>query len=290
MPKSTSHTTTVVILFSILTIILEFTAYYFLSSFAVTLLLTGFMALLFCHLTLTFCLHYESCFSYQLLHLMIWGIVLFLLYIGNDSALIAFSPRLFLMPGIHWAICILYCIVRNLWDENMRYSNFKGYFRNSSILFLLVYTASLIYFLFLGNTDGNYHRDLRSINFVPFLTLAGLITDFMDKKGGLSQIFLYLSDRTLIYIPYGFFIILMARRKSRLLRFLLLLLFPALVEVLQRVLLLGKGDLEDILYGLLGGFAGGLLFHLLNSIYSDVKGEDFLANSRRFSYRSTLHF
>lgn len=290
MPKSTSHTTTVVILFSILTIILEFMAYYFLDISVVTLLITGLLALLFCHITLTLTLHYEACFSYQLLHVLIWGIIFFLLSMGNTSAFLTFSARLFLFPAIHWSVCVVYCIIRNLKDEGSRYTNFKGYFRGSSILFLLLYGFALYFFLFLHNTDGNYHTDLLAINFVPFLTLAGMITDLMDKNTQLPQIFLFLTDRILLFLPYGFFLILIARRKSRLLRFLLLLLFPVVLEILQRILLLGKGDVEDVLYGLLGGFIGGLFYHLLNRIYTEIKGEHFLESSRRSSYRSTLHF
>jgi glycopeptide antibiotics resistance protein len=93
-----------------------------------------------------------------------------------------------------------------------------------------------------------------------------------------------------VYLPYGFFIVLTARRNTRLVRFALLLFFPVVAEVLQRLLLLGKGDLEDVLYGLLGGFVGGLCYHLLNRIYDDYKGENFLESHRRRSYGSSLRF
>lgn len=291
MPKSTSYTTTATILFSILTLVLELGAYYFLTVSIFTFLITAFLALLFSHLTLVISQHFESCFTYQLLHLLMWGIILFLLYIGNDSDFISFSLMLFLFPFMHWACCILYSILRNLLDEGGRLTGFRNYFRNSSVLFLLVYTAFLIYWLFLANTDSRFHAESFSINFVPFLTLASLITDLIDKNITLSHIFAFLGDRALIYLPYGFFCILLAKRQSRLIRFLLLLLFPILLEVLQGLLAIGSSDIEDVFYGLLGGFLGGLLYHLLNRIYRNIKGMEFLATSRRFySNRSSLHF
>lgn len=291
MPKSTSYTTTATILFSILTLVLEFGAYYFLTVSIFTFLFTAFLALLFCHLTLTISQHFETCFSYQLLHLLMWGIILFLLFIGNDSDFISYSLQLFLFPFIHWACCVLYSILRNLWDEGGRFTGFKNYFRNSSLLFLLVYAAFLVYWLFLSNTDSSFHTESFSVNLIPFLTLASLITDFIDKNITLSHIFAFLGDRALIYLPYGFFCILLARKQPRLIRFLLLLLFPFIIEVLQGILQLGSSDIEDVLYGLLGGFSGGLLYHLLNRTYQNVKGMDFLATSRRFySGRSSLHF
>ncbi|SHO47822.1 VanZ family protein [Anaerocolumna xylanovorans] len=291
MQKSTSYTTTAVILFSILTIVLEFTAYYFLKVSLLAFIITALLALLFCHTVLVLGLHFEACFSYQLLHLLMWGIILFLLYVGNDSDIITYSARLFLFPVIHWICCIIYCTLRNLWDEGSRYTNFKKYFRNSSILFLLLYTVFLVLWLFLHNTDYSYNKELSSLNLVPFFTLAGFITDFMDKNRTLSQIFFYLADRVLVYLPYGFFIILLMKRSSRLVRFLLLLLFPLVIEGLQALLSFGRCDIEDILYGLLGGFIGALLYHLLNRTFRNVKGMDFLETSRRFySNRSSLHF
>ncbi len=288
MPKSTSHTTTAVILFSILTIVLEFAAYYLLKLSPVTFIITGLMALIITHVVLTLGYQFEACFSYQLLHVLIWGIVLFLLHTGNGSDFIQFSPLLFLFPAIHWGICVLYCIFRNLMDESTRFTNFKGYFIGSSIVFLLLYFVFLCYWLFLNNTDNSYQSDLKAVNFVPFLTLAGFITDFIDKELTLSQILAFLADRIFVYLPYGFFIILLARRNTRLVRFALLLLFPVAVEVLQRLLLLGKGDLEDVLYGLLGAFVGGLCYHLLNRIYDNYKGENFLESHRRRSYSRYL--
>lgn len=291
MPKSTSYTTTAVILFSILTIVLEFTAYHFLKVSGSAFIITALLAFLFCHTVLVLSLHFETCFSYQLLHLLMWGIILFLLSAGNDSEIIPYSAWLFLFPVIHWICCMIYCILRNLWDESGRYMNFKGYFRNSSIVFLLLYTIFLVLWLFLHNTDYHYNEELSSPNLVPFFTLAGFITDFMDKNRTLSQIFSYLADRVLVYLPYGFFIILLMRRSSRFLRFLLLLVFPLVIEGLQALLSLGRCDIEDVLYGLLGGFLGALLYHLLNRTFCNVKGMDFLETSRRFySNRSSLHF
>lgn len=291
MQKSTSYTTTAVILFSILTLVLEFTAYYFLKVSVLTSIITVLTGLLFCHAILTLSLHYETCFSYQLLHVLMWGIILLLLYVGNDSELISYSAWLFLFPIIHWTCCSIYCILRNLWDEGGRYTNFKGYFRNSSILFLVVYAVFLIFWLFLSNRDSRYNTELSSFNLVPFLTLAGYITDLIDKNITLSQIVFYLADRVLIYLPYGFFIILLAKRNSRFIRFLILLLFPAAIEIVQGIFNLGRSDLEDMLYGLLGGFLGALLYHLLNRTYRNVKGMDFLETSRRFySNRSSIHF
>ncbi len=288
MQKSSAHLTTITILLSILTITVQFCTYYFFGAALVTFGLTSIIILLFSHILLEQFMNYESCFSYILLNLFISFLIILLSYYGGKDSILTYTEGLLLFIILNWAIPVVYCIFRCLFDRGPKYSQFNLFYRNISIVFVLFYAGVLIYLLFTGNTGRS---DMHSINFAPFVTIATRIEDFIEGQIGLGDLVPYFTKGIVLYIPYGFYTILLLRYFGRLTRTLSLFILPLLVEVIQSVFQLGKGDIDDVILAFIGGFLGALCYHILNTIFRSVTDEDFLSERSSYSfYGNSLHF
>ncbi|MFV0343639.1 MAG: VanZ family protein [Anaerocolumna sp.] len=285
MKKNYSHSTTFIILFSIVTVILQFTAYYFVDSFLLALGIGSILCLLCDRILLQLTNNHGACFSYSLLNVLLCSIILLISYLGNTEDLFPFEQKLYLFLFINWFIPLLHSIISDIADTKDRIHGFTMFFRNSSIVFGAFYLIAVIKFLFLQNT--NYiivTSDLNIINLIPFYSLATLIEECLKAQRDVTDIVTYFIQGIIPFIPYGFYIILILHRQGRFIHFLVLLLFPIIIEVLQYVTLLGKADIEDALLGLLGGLIGALMYHGLNTLHNYTKDRDFLEEQIRIRY------
>lgn len=292
MKKNYSQITTFIILFSIVTVILQFATYYFINSFLLVIGISSALCLLCTRILLQVTKNYGACFSYSLLNVLLSFIIIILSYLGNTQGLFPFEEKLYLFILINWLVPHLNSIFTDMIDTQDKNSGFKTFFRNSSIVFGVFYFLGILNFLFINNTDYFLiETDLTKVNFIPFYTLATLIEHHISGVDSLHYVGTYLLQGIIPFIPYGFYIILLLRRQWRLLQFVALLLFPILIEVLQWITFLGKADIEDILLGLLGGFIGALIYLALNTLHNRTKDRDFLTNQVRYNfYRETYRF
>jgi glycopeptide antibiotics resistance protein len=245
--------------------------------------------LLFNHILLEKFLSYDPCFSYTLLNLFISLLIIIFSYLGGKNNILSYQPALLIFPAADWFIATFYCILRCLFDRGPRFSNFQVFYRNVSIVFILSYTVLLIFILiYPGNSISS---DYSNLNIIPFFTVATVIEDYINGKVTTDFIIQYLTKGIFLFVPYGFYVILLLRRSARLIRAFALLLLPVLIEVVQFTFLYGKADIDDIILGWLGGIIGGLSFHLLNLIFRTISDEGFLEKRSRYSsYHSSLHF
>ena len=292
MKRGSINNATLIILFSIAAVLVQFTAYYLLDSNYLRFGIAAIICLLFCHIILEQTLNYEFCFSYSLLNIFLCTIIILLSFVGSKETILTYHPVLFLFIAIDWLIPLLYSMIRNLADSSLKYSDFNVFYRNTSIVFIIFYLAILIVFLFLRNNSFvSYFTDISSINYIPFLSLATLIEHHISGYFTMAELLKYLALCIALFIPYGFYSTLMFRYQSRILRFLALLFLPLIIEILQLVFLLGKCDIDDVLLGLLGGFIGAILYHIVNTVYRTITDEDFLYTRTRYSfYGSSIHF
>lgn len=292
MRRSPIHVATLIILLSIITVVVQFSLYYFLGITVVTFVLSGILILICSHIFLELSLSYESIFSYTLLNTLVCLIIIGLSYYNEGTSFINYHSILLLFVIINLVLPIIYGTLRTLLDRSQKYINFKSFYYNCSYLFIVLYISTIIYYLFVNNAGYIiYYNDLSKINFIPFLTLATLIEDYIDSFTSLTSIAYYLLIGIAIYIPYGFFISLFLRNQSKIIKLLCLIIFPFIIEALQIILLLGKCDIDDIILGVIGGFIGTLFYYLQNQIFRFIKNEDFLSQRSRYSfYRNNLHF
>lgn len=290
MHRSANHSATLIIILGILTIMIQFGFYYLLGPSLLTIGIAVLLVLLCSHIILEQSHNFESCFSYSLFNIFLCIIIILLSYMGNNSIL-PYQPFLLLSVIFNWLVPLLYCIIRSLMDESEKYSNFNTFYRNISIVFLLIYIGVLIDILFLHNENYIiYDTDWQAINFIPFLTLTTLIDDYMAGNVSLQTIFWYAGHYILLFLPYGFYTMLVMRRISRLVRFISLLLFPVMIEVIQGIFLLGKADIDDVIMGFIGAILGAICYFILNKIYHVFTDEDFLYTRPNYSFYNKLHW
>lgn len=290
--RSHMEVSSMIVFLSIISILVQFTAYYFFASTYLILGISSVIVIICTHILLEQSLTYEACTVYTILLLFISMIITLLTYLGTDVNILPYTNTLIGIIIINWFVPLLHCFVRNMFDYGSRVEKFNAYYRNVSIIFVLFYLGILIYLSFAENSLPSIYR-MRSNqqNFTPFWWIATQIENYINKMIPFSDIVVYLLGRILIYVPYGFYGILVLRNSTKLIRALFLLLLPFLIELLQYFLISERSDIDDIIFAFIGGAIGGLLFHITNTIYRIISGKDFLSkDSDYIYYNSTLHF
>jgi glycopeptide antibiotics resistance protein len=290
--RTNMEISSMVVLVSIISIIVQFLAYYFLASPFLILGISCAAVIICVHILLEQSLTYESCTAYTILLLFISIIITLLSYPGSESSILPFTNTLFGIIAVNWAVPMLYCFIRNMFDYGTRIEKFIAFYRNISIVFVLFYIGFLLYVSFSEHSLPVINR-MRSNhqNFTPFWWIATLIEDYINEMVPLSDILTYLLGRIFAYVPYGFYIILIFRYQSKLVRFLFLLLLPSVIELFQYFIIPARCDIDDIIYAFIGGAIGGLWYHITNTIYRAVANKDFLSKDSDYIYSgNTLHF
>lgn len=289
------HTNTqvssLIVLLSIVTILTQFASYYFLANVFMIWAVSSAISILCCHILLESSSTYESCFIYSILTIFISLTITILTY-GKGSQLITYSHILIGIIAINWFLPMLHCFLRHMVDYGTRVENFISFYRNSNLVFLLFYLAIFIYSGFISKDfPWMYHLNPEEFSFIPFWTLAAHIEDYLFGTISFYDLITYVFGRIILYIPFGFYIALLFRRNSKLIKLVLVVLFPILVESAQYYMN-GRGhDMDDVIYGILGGLIGFLCYWLLNLIYTAVSGKDFLSNDREYRFSNhSLHF
>ncbi len=290
--RSHIEISSLIVVLGIITTLIQFTVYYFFSSPYIVLGVACLTTALCTHILLEQTLTYQSSFIYLLLTLFITMVIIFLTYFSKSQNVIHYSEVLLGIVAINWFIPTLHCYLRNMFDYGTRIEEFTSFFRNAGILFNLFYLGIVLYATLAEGVFPWAYRALpEQANFTPFWSIATQIEDYLNHMIPLGDIFTYLASRILLYIPYGYYSILLFRRRSRLSRFLILFLLPVIIEVLQYFMIPSRCDIDDIIYGFLGGLAGALWFHLNNVIFHGVSGKTFLAKDSDFRYsNNSLHF
>lgn len=281
-----------IIMLSILTIMIQFAAYY---CFEAPFIIWGISCLISvtcCHILLEQSTTYEACFNFSLLTLFISLVIIVICSYGNVKTFLPYSGVMLGIAVINWLIPMLHCFLRYMLDYGTRIEGFNEFYRNISIIFLLFYFAILIYGMFWKEAfPWAYPIETVPRNILPFNLIATLIEDYLYGYATLKEILAYLLSHIVLFIPYGFFTGLLLRRQKRLPRFLSLLVLPFLIEVLQYIFIPELCDIDDLIYAFIGGMIGSLSFTLMNVIFRAISGKDFLAREADYRYLGTpLHF
>jgi glycopeptide antibiotics resistance protein len=290
--RTNIQVTSLIILLSIITILVQFVIYYFFSAFYIILGAAVLINALCCHLIIEQTATYEACFSYSVLNLFISTIIIVLSYFGKDLSLLPYTSLMLGIAIINWLIPSVHCFTRNMLDYGTRLEDYSAFYRKDSVLFFAVYLIFLLYTAFSkASFSFTSVGSLDTVNFIPFEAITIQIEDFLYDIVPLKNILTYLLSRILLFLPYGFQLALLLRRQGRLVRFASLLVLPLSVELVQYFLFPSRCDIDDIIYGLIGGIVGTLLFYLCNMLYRAFAGKDFLAGRGDAAYsRGKLRF
>lgn len=125
-----------------------------------------------------------------------------------------------------------------------------------------IYLMGLCYFLFFAENYGRtFGQNIYRYNLVPFRE----ISRFWKYRRILGiYSFLNLAGNVLIFMPAGFFIpILWKKKRSFLFTLCITFEMSLLVEALQLIFRVGSFDVDDLILNTLGGILGYLLLTIL---------------------------
>lgn len=277
---------TIIILMSIFTVLAQFTLLYFLPDDRTALCIEGAIVFLVSLILLLNSYHFEAVFIYMLLNVVLSSVIASFQFIEIRYFYYSVADYNLWTVIVNFVVPSVLCLLVSLFDRSSRFQAYASFVRNSCILFSLYYLATFLYLQLTPHTDTIWSGT--SQNLIPFYTIAGYIEDYIYHVGDLKTIFLHLLAPVLLYIPFGFLMSLLLHHRQRFLRLLPILLLPFGVEVIQFLTHINNVNIDDSIYGLLGGLLGQLLFFLLNALFLGIKGREFPDNAP--SYYSTLHF
>ena len=290
--NNSTQITFLLVFYSIINIIIEFGLCYYFDSMVLILSLSILFVLLGSHHLLRRTMNYEVNFTYTLLLVFLSTVITILLNLNKEDSFITVNFTLYLIVAINWSIPCIYSTVRCLFDHRSRLSSFNAYYRNTNIIFGLVNVGSMAYLYFIRYMDPWASTDsLWSHNFIPFMSIATYIEQFIYHQRPFSDLLIYILIHLVLWIPFGFYMALFLRKHGRLLKLLLLLLVPLLIEGTQYLLRVETADIDNLLLAIIGGLLGQAFFYLINYIFLIVKDEEFLEESRKvlFSTRGTYY-
>lgn len=278
--------TTFIIILSLITVFTEFSLLYFLDSDLKATLISCGIVLVISIILLFRSYHFEAVFIYTLLNVVLSGLLAAYRFWEIQYFYYSVTNYNIWMVICNFFVPFLFCLIIHLFDVHNSFSQYKGYFRNNSILFYLCYFTILAYTVFSSNTKGIW-SDV-TLNLIPFYTIAGYIENYIYHIGSLNHVLTHLLIPTLLYLPVGFLIGLLLRKNHKILRFFTMLLFLVAIEITQYMLQVSSCNIDDIIYGFIGCLIGQLIFLILNKLSNVIKGHGFLQEESQ--YRSTLHF
>ena len=140
-----------------------------------------------------------------------------------------------------------------------------------TILFL-AYLCLLVYLMFFfegyGRTDAGRQY---MYNLVPLQEIRRFLMHW--RTLGIRAVLENLVGNIVGFVPFGFILPLIYKRKRRLwLITLLTLEFSLMIELTQLVLKVGSCDVDDVILNTLGGMLGYGLFYMCNRIRRKIDG------------------
>lgn len=290
--RTNIQVSSLIILLGILTILVQFTVYYFFGAYLIIWGISSLVSVICCHILLEQTSSYEACFSYSLFSLFVSLIVTVISYFGKVQTFLPYTAALLGIVVINWLIPMIHCYLRYMLDYGTKVEDFSSFYRNLSLVFVMFYITALIYGSFVKDAyPWAFPMNNSSYNLIPFSIIATQIEDYLYDYIPLSDIIIYLATRIIAYIPYGFYITLLLRRQSKLTRFFALLQLPLIIEILQYFFIPRYCDIDDLIYGLIGGLLGSLMFLLTAVIFQAISGKEFLSRENEYRHSgSSLYF
>lgn len=290
--RSPMEMSSMIVFLSIISIVVQFAAYYFFESPYLILGISCIIVMICTHILIEQSLTYEACSVYTILTLFISITITLLTWLGTEASIIPFTHTLFGIIAVNWLIPTTHCFIRNMFDSGSRIDKFHSFYRNVSIIFILFYISIILYASFEEKSlPWTFRIRSNHQNFTPFWWVATQIEDYINKMIPLSDILFYLMGRIFIYIPYGFYGALLLRNLPKFVRVIFLLLLPSLIELLQYFIIPVRCDIDDVIYAFIGGMIGTLWFYIINAIHRGISGKNFLEKGRDYRYsNNSLYF
>lgn len=185
---------------------------------------------------------------------------------------------------VNWLVPFLYSNIRDMLDRGPRFDGFHLFFRRMSILFIVFFLFVLIKQYFLTPITPPYQElPFGAHNFIPMMTTASYIEFALKSHVSLAPLFCYIGEMVAIGIPIGFFVRIYGARLPFVLRLLIYVGIPVILELLQDLAGRGWGDIDDVTMSLFGILIGVILFYLLNGLSQSVSNREYMMSRSQTS-------
>ena len=210
-------------------------------------------------------------FAYLLLPCVLFGTAGILIP-HLSGAILPDSRTMLLTCLFSWLIPVVYAIIYT-WIEGFAVmAEFAAFYKRAVIFFYVVYFGLMVYDVALR---PYVQLSEPSVQLIPFATFAALINGMIQKTAGIGQLTEFLLTRIVFFLPYGFFIAMVCRKLAVLLRVVLLLVLPVLVELIQFITGRSSCDADDVVFCFFGGLIGMLCFLVFNRLFQTIVGRNF---------------
>ena len=171
-----------------------------------------------------------------------------------------------------WVIPIVYAVIYTWVMGSTEASAFAKLYIRAVVFFYLVYFGLMIYGIFFR---GRVPELQGQAQMVPCATFTAYIDAIVRKTGTVSDVIRFLAERVVFFVPYGFFIGMVCRNLHGLLRFVLLIVLPALIELVQFTFGFVACDIDDFIFCFLGALIGMVSFFVFDSLFQYFVGRHF---------------
>ena len=144
----------------------------------------------------------EELFSYLLLPCISSGCIgLLIPQLKGD--LLPESKVVFIGCLLSWFLPVLYACLFTWTEGGPALSRFSGFYKKATIFFYVVYFGFLIYWI---TIYSRIPENEITMQFIPFATFAAYVDGILSGTVPVERLFQFVADRTILFLPYGFFI------------------------------------------------------------------------------------
>ena len=134
--------------------------------------------------------------------------------------------------------------------------------KKQKAIFFTVVSLYILILLYLTIFRFNFYYDERRINLTLFIGLIKVFRNF-----GIGEFLKQFLGNIGWFVPLGFFLPVLIKRKSLLITTAVGLLFSLFIEVMQFVFYKGVAELDDLILNTLGTAIGYLLYRLSKKLF-----------------------
>lgn len=282
MNKRSVNIISLVILLSLICFIMEMCLYYFIPQHYVTIVFAVVTSLILSHFFLESSLNYDYNFihsSFMVITAVLFGTVI---YAIQPNQWISYDFSLVILVLVNWLTPFIYCSIRDLFDRGPRFDGYHIFFRRMCISFAVIYILALAKQYFITPIVPPYDAyPFGAHNFIPFMATGTYIESALNDGKSLIPIIVYISEMICLGIPFGFFARTCCHKVPLIVRLLIYLAFPAILETIQYYAGIGHSDIDDYVMTLIGIIIGLIIFHIINAIYQSMTSRDFMVSRNK---------
>lgn len=259
-----------IVLLGIVVSLVQFVMYQFINSGWLGMLIGGLCVLLGGAIVHFITGEQEELFSYLLIPCVFscsMGLLL-----PQVSETVPSGNTAFIAGLIAWLVPVAYACIFTWAEGSMAIWQFSAFYKKASVFFYLAYFGILIYrFVWYSRIPAGEV----TVQLIPFAAFAAYIDGVITNTVPVERLILFLAERIVLFIPYGFFIAMICRKLHSLFRLLLVLLLPVLVECFQLIFKFNSCSADDAVVSFLGGLVGMLGFVIFNGMFQKTTGKNF---------------